>query len=465
VEAVGRAAGSLTRAAALALSVAAFLGTCSAPRPCGDGRLVGDEQCDDGNHLPGDGCSTACKIEGRVPDCRGLQAASGEYLGVALVAKGLYSPVDLASPPGDRRRLFVLEQSGRIRIVRDGVLLERPFLDIVERVGDEENEQGLLGIAFHPDYARNGRFFLDYTDTKGDTVIARYDVSADPDVADPASEKVVLWIDQPYPNHNGGQLAFDRSGRLWVGMGDGGRRADKLEAAQDDSYLLGKMLRIDVDVDTPPYWKAPADNPQPNAEGVRALIWSRGMRNPWRYSFDLANDDLYVADVGQDEIEEIDFVPAGARAVQNFGWDLFEGSKCFEPDPAPQCPPPLGFVVPVLEYGRTEGCSITGGYVYRGCAMPDLRGRYFYSDYCTGFVRSFRMYGGKARSRKDHTRELVKAGFVKGNTTSFGQDALGELYVLNRDGNVWKIVPRGSTESPAKTAPAEIGVDARATPR
>jgi cysteine-rich repeat protein len=450
--------------AALVAAAMSVLSACSAV-PCGDGRLdVATEQCDDSNRRSGDGCSDACTLERRNPDCRGIEGARGDALGIELVAEGLYSPTALASPPGDAR-LFVLEQNGRVRIIEEGVLVERPFLDLTERITDEGNEQGLLGIAFHPDYARNGRFFLNFTDQLGDTVVARYQVSDDPALADPASETVLLTVEQPYANPNGGHVVFDDAGMLWVGMGDGGARADMLEAAQDDGQLLGKLLRLDVDVEGPPYWRAPRDNPHPDAPGPLALVWAKGVRNPWRFSFDRATGDLYVADVGQNKLEEIDFVPASSGGGENYGWDLFEGTQCFEPDPAPECPPASGFVMPVHEYGRDVGCSITGGFVYRGCAMPDLRGAYFYSDFCTGFVKTLRIEDGEAAEHRDRTAELVAAGFIVGFTTSFGEDARGELYLLNRDGRVWRFVP-GSADAtaPAGRSPTEGASPAERAP-
>ena len=388
-------------------------------------------------------------------DCTGVEPVAGVALAAELVVDGLRSPVDLAVPPHrpdgrhrarDFDRLFIVEQEGRIRIVRGGKLVAKPFLDVSDLVTVAHNEQGLLGLAFHPDYESNGVFFINYTDTTGATKVVRYRVSADADAADPESARVVLEIPQPYPNHNGGGMAFDARGYLWVGTGDGGRYGDPHEVAQNDDHLLGKMLRLDVDVDEPPYRAAPKDNPNAGAAGDRALIWAKGLRNPWRFSFDKANGDLYIADVGQNEIEEIDYAAASSRGGENYGWDVFEGSRCYEPDPEPECPDPrrAGMVEPVHEYGRDQGCSVTGGFVYRGCRMPDLRGTYFYSDFCTGWIRTFRIVRGVAREHSDRTAELVASGFVVGATTSFGEDARGELYVLARPGEVWRLVPAAS---------------------
>jgi glucose/arabinose dehydrogenase len=270
-------------------------------------------------------------------------------------------------------------------------------------------------------------------------VVARYEVSLDPDVADDTSEEILLTIPQPASNHNGGQVAFGPDGYLYVGMGDGGGGGDPWETGQDDMALLGKMLRIDVDIETAPFHAVPPDNPDAGIGLPLGLIWSKGLRNPWRFSFDRDTGDIYIADVGQNMVEEIDFEPASSTGGVNWGWDIFEGSSCFEPDPDPTCPsPPTGFTFPVHEYTHAEGCSVTGGYVYRGCAMPDLAGRYFYSDYCTPFVDTFVMSGGLATSFVDKTGEL---GAGLSNASSFGQDARGELYIVDHGGSVWRIVP------------------------
>jgi glucose/arabinose dehydrogenase len=352
--------------------------------------------------------------------------------------------VDLQAPRLDPHRLFVVEQEGRIRVIRSGTLLATPFLDIDPLVVCC-GERGFLGLAFHPDYEENGLFFVNYTNNAGHTTIARYRVDAgNPDVADPTSAKILLVIGQPFVNHNAGQLAFGPDGYLYLGMGDGGGGGDPLETAQDDTNLLGKMLRLDVDVDAPPWYAVPPSNPHyDDGSGLLELIWAKGFRNPWRYSFDRDNGDLYVADVGQDAIEEIDFQPAASTGGENYGWDVFEGTACFEPAPAPFCPvPPSGFRFPVHQYSHPAGCSVTGGYVYRGCALPSLRGTYFYSDFCTSFVRTFRVTAGAAGSHANRTSEVESSGVTLDNVTSFGQDARGELYVVDLDGDVLKIVPQ-----------------------
>ena len=269
------------------------------------------------------------------------------------IASGLTRPVDLQ--PDGSGRLFIIEKVGRIRIFQDGQLLEQPFLDISQRVGSSGNEQGFLGLAFHPEYAQNGRFFVNYTDQNGDTVIARYQVSSDPNIADPNSEVKLLGIDQPYANHNGGVLAFGLDGFLYAGLGDGGSAGDPMGNAQKTDVLLGKILRIDVDSGEP--YALPADNPFGNE------VWAYGLRNPWRFSFDKQTGDLYIGDVGQGAWEEIDYLPAGSPGGTNFGWDLREGAHDYEGSASPE------LTEPIAEYSHQEGgCSVTGGWGRRdGC--------------------------------------------------------------------------------------------------
>lgn len=418
-----------------------------APRAvrCGNRVVEAGEGCDDGNAASGDGCSPACELTDPAAVCAGVPSAFGDAIATQLVTDQLDSPTFVTAPALDPRRLFVTEQEGRIRVIRDGVLLATPFLAIEDEVLCCV-ERGLLSVAFHPDYAQNRRFFVYYNDNRARLVIARYEASAaDPDRADPASKRVLLRIPHPgFANHNGGQLAFGPDGYLYAGPGDGGGGGDPGENAQDPESLLGKLLRIDVDVESSPYRAVPVDNPDPGAGAKLGLIWASGLRNPWRFGFDRANGDLYVADVGQNATEEIDFQPASSAGGENYGWDFFEGSSCFEPEPPAQsCPDPSAFVFPVLEYGRGDGCSITGGYVYRGCALPDLRGTYFYSDFCSSFVRTFRgVTGGVAQNREDRSADLEPAGSrTLDNVVSFGEDARGELYVVDRDGELYRIVP------------------------
>ena len=352
-------------------------------------------------------------------------------VGLETVVQGLAFPVWLSSPPGDPR-LFVVEKGGRVVIVEDGALLPEPFLDLRGQVSTG-NEQGLLSLVFHPDYAANGRFFVDFTDPGGDTRIVEYRVSAgDPDRADPGSARLVLALDQPFSNHNGGQIVFGPDGMLWVGTGDGGSGGDPHGNGQNRGALLGKLLRIDVDGGQP--YGIPSDNPFVDTAGARPEIWAYGLRNPWRFSFDRATGDLYIGDVGQNRFEEVNAVSGAGRGL-NYGWNVMEGEHCFEP---PDGCDRSGLTLPVIEYGHGDECSVTGGFVYRGSAIPELRGAYLYSDHCSGFVRSFRLANGAATDERRWT-ELEPAD---PSVTSFGEDASGEIYLLTASGSVHKIVPR-----------------------
>jgi hypothetical protein len=346
--------------------------------------------------------------------------------GVALevIASGLASPVHLTSPPGDAR-LFIVEQAGRIRMMRNGQLVQQPFLDIVAKVGSG-GERGLLSVAFHPQYATNGLFFVYYTDRSGDTRVERYRVSADPDVADDASAKLILAVDQPFSNHNGGLVVFGPDGKFYVGLGDGGSGGDPQNNGQNRNTLLGSILRIDVDAGDP--YAIPADNPFAGQAGARGEIWAWGLRNPWRFAFDRTTDMLYIADVGQNRLEEINVSPATSAGL-NYGWNITEGRDCFD---APTCDT-SGLTLPVFDYDHGPACSITGGYVYRGSGIADVAGHYFYSDYCAGWIRSFRFANGEVTAETDW-------GIDAGRVLSFGEDADGELYVLNSDGTVYRMV-------------------------
>jgi glucose/arabinose dehydrogenase len=348
-------------------------------------------------------------------------------------ASGFSSPLDLQAPPGDRTRIFVVEQGGRIRLVKNGALVATAFLDIASRVSSG-GERGLLGLAFHPRYSENGRFFVNYTDRNGDTHIAEFRASASLDVADAATEKLLLFVAQPFANHNGGGLAFGPDGKLYIGLGDGGSAGDPLGNGQSLGTPLGKLLRIDVDQGMP--FGVPADNPFVATAGAFPAIWAYGLRNPWRFAFDSMTGDLFIADVGQSQVEEVDIGVASRRGGENYGWNVWEGSLCFRTSTG--CPS-AGFTFPVLEYRHSEGCSITGGVVYRGCRMPSYAGTYFYGDYCTAFVRSFRLENGRAVDTRDWTQSL---GGGLDNITSFGVDGDGEVYILDQDGEIYKIVPQ-----------------------
>lgn len=346
-------------------------------------------------------------------------------LGVQLIDDTLGNPVYVTSPPDDER-LFIVDQSGRIRIMSDGGMLDEPFLDISREVSFG-GEQGLLGLAFHPDFASNGRFFVNYTNRAGDTRIVSYQVSADADVADPASATVLLAIDQPAGNHNGGWLGFGPDGYLYIATGDGGGGGDTYNNGQNFDSLLAKLLRIDVDGPAP--YGIPPSNPFANGGGVPEAF-ALGLRNPWRVSFD--GDLIYIADVGQGAWEEISVIEVDMPGT-NLGWSIMEGAHCYD---ARTCDS-TGLMPPVYEYDHGEGCSITGGYVYRGSALPALTGHYFFADYCEGFVRSFLLEDGQPTNLVDWTDTIGNLG----NITSFGQDSAGELYITVAGGGIYKIVP------------------------
>jgi len=350
------------------------------------------------------------------------------------VAGGLASPVDLQVPPGDHARLFVVEQAGRIRIIRNGAVAAT-FLDIVGRVGSG-GEQGLLGLAFHPRYAENGRFFVNYTDHAGDTHISEFRATpASSDSADPGSERQLLFVSQPFANHNGGGLAFGSDDKLYIALGDGGSGGDPFRNGQNLATPLGKILRIDVDGGSP--FAVPADNPFVGTAGAFPAIWAFGLRNPWRISFDRVGGDLYIADVGQNNFEEVDVGLFSRHGGENYGWNVTEGNHCFSP--AAGCST-ANQTLPLVEYSHADGCSVTGGYVYRGCRMPGYHGTYFYGDYCTSLVRSFRLENGRAVDQRDWTSALSRGIDA---LSSFGVDADGEVYILDHTGEVYKIVPAG----------------------
>lgn len=344
------------------------------------------------------------------------------------VASGLVDPLYLTAPAGDAR-LFIVEQTGRIRIVKNGQLLAQPFLDIRSSVSSG-GERGLLSVAFHPAYATNGFFFVNFTDLAGNTRVERFSVSADPDVANAGSAKLIVGVTQPFANHNGGLNLFGPDGMLYIGLGDGGSGGDPLGNGQSRASLLGKILRLDVDRGDP--YAIPGDNPFVGQQGARGEIWALGLRNPWRFSFDRPGGLLYVADVGQNRFEEVDVVAANRGGV-NFGWNTMEAASCFNSASCDQ----QGLELPALVYDHAGGaCSITGGNVYRGAAIPEIAGRYFFSDYCAGFLRSFRYVNGSATEQRTWSVGSV------GSITSFGEDAAGELYVTSASGRVYRIVPR-----------------------
>ncbi len=347
------------------------------------------------------------------------------------VAGGLRAPTDVTHAGDGSGRLFVVEKAGTIRIVRGSEVVAAPFLDIRPLVRSAESERGLLGLAFHPKYTGNGQFYVYYTDPTGDLVIARYQVSSDPNRANPASAFELLRIrHRDAANHNGGNLVFGPDGYLYIGMGDGGGAGDRYGNSQNPNALLAKMLRIDVNSGQP--YGIPKDNPFVNRQGFRPEIWAWGLRNPWRYSFDRATGDLYIADVGQNAYEEVDFQPASSKGGENYGWNKMEGKHCY---PASAQCDLSAFVAPIGEYDHSQGdCSITGGDVYRGATQPALTGAYFFADYCTGRFWSLQ----RSASGQWVQTELLTSGV---RVSSFGEDEQGELYVVGYgDGTLYRLV-------------------------
>ena len=362
----------------------------------------------------------------------GPPPATSNSLRLQTVTAVLSSPVFLTAPTGDVGRLFIVEQGGLIRILNslDGTPRATPFLDVAGLIVTG-GEQGLLGMAFDPNYAGNGRFYIYYTNTAGDIVIARYGVSTNPDIANAGAQAILKTIAHPTnQNHNGGMLAFGPDGCLYAGIGDGGGSGDPNGHAQNTNSLLGKILRLDPETGS----ACGTDNPFANGTGGAPEVWSFGLRNPWRFSFDRSTGVLYIGDVGQDQREEVDAV-VGPNAGQgvNFGWNIMEGFACFNP---PSGCNSSGLTPPILDYSHDAGaCSVTGGYVYRGTLNPAVNGSYFYADYCAGFVRSFQLQGGRPSSQ--NTWPLLSPG---GQITSFGEDARGELYILTQTGGLSRIV-------------------------
>jgi len=412
--------------------------------------------------------SAIAPLAAQTPDCAGIDDVSefdgaarsdfDGFLTTVRVASGLSSPTYAISPPdgpaGPDDRLFIVEQPGAIRILdlASGQLVAGAFLDITALVLDNGNEEGLLSIAFHPDYntpgaGNEGMFFVYYTNLAGDNQVSRYSLGADPDVADGTSAQTVLVVPHPgRTNHNGGQLAFGPDGALYIGTGDGGGFCDPDNNAQNLDVLLGKLLRLDVDA-FPPYSTAgnPFDGPPAGADEV----WAYGLRNPWRFSFDRLTGAIYLGDVGQGTWEEIDCQPPTSSGGENYGWDLYEGTEC----PNPSCGGVVSAcgtienVPPIRQYDHMRdgfSCSLTGGFVYRGCRMGDLHGSYFYADFCSDQIRSFRSEPAcafDAASEILRTADLATPGLIINDITSFGEDGRGEIYICDRSGEIFKILP------------------------
>jgi glucose/arabinose dehydrogenase len=355
------------------------------------------------------------------------------HLGLVEVATGLSSPLLVTHAGDGSQRMFVVEQTGKVRIIKDGSLVASPFIDLSRSVS-RGGEQGLLGMAFHPGYESNGKVYLSYTDLNGTSVIREYRVSSNPDRLNGSSGRTLLRVKQPYANHNGGHIAFGPDGLLYVGLGDGGSGGDPGNRAQSVRTLLGKLLRIDVNRRTGSLqYGIPSSNPYVGRSGLDQ-IWASGLRNPWRFSFDRATGDLWIGDVGQGNWEEVDRASArtGRNAGRglNFGWRAMEGAHCFRPSSG--CVR-TGKTLPLTEYGHTAGrCSITGGYVYRGAAYPDLIGAYFFGDYCSGEI--WYVDRGAARGVS-----ATRARDTAAQITSFGEDESGELYLTDVGGTVYRL--------------------------
>jgi len=328
-----------------------------------------------------------------------------------VVRSGFDSPVHVASTKSQPNRLYVVEQAGLIRVLVSGKIRRNPFLDIRSRV-TSGGEQGLLSVAFHPNFARNHLFYVDYTDVNGDTRVVQFKTNKAGTVGLPATARQVLFVKQPYSNHNGGQLAFGPDGLLYIGMGDGGSEGDPQNRSQNLSSRLGKLLRIDA-----------------AKRGAKPQIAAYGLRNPWRFSFDRGTGDLYIGDVGQDEWEEVDYVARRDAGLKNFGWNVYEGNARYSNNPLN----PAGkLTFPVHAYNHSLGCSVTGGFVYRGKAVPSARGRYFYGDYCTGRIWSLKIADGRATDVKQESQRLP-------DLSSFGEDVRGELYAVTLSGKLFRL--------------------------
>ncbi len=346
------------------------------------------------------------------------------------VLTGLNQPVDLVDPDDGSQRLFIVEKTGQVLIYHDKQLLDTPFLDIGSLVSGG-SEQGLLSLAFHPDFKSNGAFFVDYTDVNGDSNIVRYKVSADdPNVADPNSAEQIMFVDQPFENHNGGLVEFGPDGYLYIGFGDGGSQGDPNGNGQNLSEPLASILRIDVDhTDGDKAYAIPKDNPFVDDPNAAPEVWDYGLRNPWRFSFDRETGDLYIADVGGTAIEEINFEPAGSGGF-NYGWVIMEGNECY--GGGTDCDQ-SGLTLPVAQYTHDFGCSVTGGYVYRGDNQQTLYGLYFFADYCSGLMWAL----GRNADGNWIMSDPVETNLA---VSSFGEDRNGEIYVVDLNGGLYRLV-------------------------
>lgn len=372
-----------------------------------------------------------------------------------MVAEGFTKPVYVCQPPGEFERLFVLEQKGLIKIIKNSQIIRKPFADLRGRIHNPVSpgdERGLLGLAFHPQYQSNGYVYANYIDKDDHTIVSRFTVSGNPEKLDNHSEKILIKLKQPFPNHNGGHITFGPDGYLYISVGDGGKWGDPFNHAQNLETWFGSVLRIDVNHGDP--YSIPKTNPFVNRQNARGEIWLYGLRNVWRFSFDRFTGDIYLGDVGQDLWEEIDFVSAEEAGGQNFGWNVMEGKHCYQPkenciavgiQPIFEYPNDANYMKTLMgmDEPNVDGCSVTGGYVYRGKAIPSLQGTYFFADYCSGNIWSFREKNGEAVGFQNRTEEInldhnASMHFI----SSFGEDNKGELYIVDYNGAIYKLISK-----------------------
>ena len=384
--------------------------------------------------------------------------AEEKKLSSLLIADGYKKPVFITSYPNNAKLLYIVEQAGLIKIINDGKKLSRPFFDINKRVVNPNrpgDERGLLGFAFHPNHTNNGKFYINYMDNDGNTIISEFSTNSELR-ANHKSERIILKLKQPYGNHNGGDIQFGPDGYLYISIGDGGKAGDPLNAGQDLSSLFGKIIRIDIE--QKPYG-IPKSNPFFGQKDKREEIWAWGLRNVWRFSFDKQTGDKYLADVGQNKWEEVNFEPASSKGGLNYGWRIMEANHCY--DPKENCPTE-GLIKPIIEYPNdanhpafafriieelsfsetdVEGCSVTGGYVYRGQKIKSMQGQYIFGDYCSGNIWTLKVVNGKAINFKNRTEEInIGGGEFTTYISSFGQDSDGEIYIIDYNGGIYKLI-------------------------
>ena len=387
-----------------------------------------------------------------------LLFAEEKNLSSVLIADGYKKPVFITSYPNNAKLLYIVEQAGLIKLINDGKKLSRPFFDINKRVVNPNrpgDERGLLGFAFHPNHTNNGKFYINYMDNDGNTIVSEFSTNSELR-ANHKSERIILKLKQPYGNHNGGDIQFGPDGYLYISIGDGGKAGDPLNAGQDLSSLFGKIIRIDIE--QKPYG-IPKSNPFFGQKDKREEIWAWGLRNVWRFSFDKQTGDKYLADVGQNKWEEVNFEPASSKGGLNYGWRIMEANHCY--DPKENCPTE-GLIKPIIEYPNdanhpafafriieelsfsetdVEGCSVTGGYVYRGQKIKSMQGQYIFGDYCSGNIWTLRVVNGKAINFKNRTEEInIGGGEFTTYISSFGQDSDGEIYIIDYNGGIYKLI-------------------------